>query len=98
MYTAGPYVNEPFFVTPDSVEQEVVAQKRAGYDFVKMHGDLSREAYARLNAVGRREGIRIIGHAPRNLGLDAMFDEKQYAVVHAEEFLYDTNNSSRAIT
>ena len=95
LYTAGPYVNEPFVVTPDSVEKEVVAQKRAGYDFIKLHGDLSREAYKRLNAVARREGIRVIGHAPRNLGIDALFAEGQYALAHAEEFLYDTTNSSR---
>jgi hypothetical protein len=95
MYTVGRYVNAPFFVTPDSVEQETVAQKRTGYDFIKMHGELSREAYARLNAVGRREGIRIIGHAPRTLGSDAVFAERQYALAHAEEFLYDTTGSSR---
>lgn len=95
MYTVGRYVNAPFFVTPDSVEQEVVTQKRAGYDFIKMHGELSREAYARLNAVGKREGIRIIGHAPRTLGIDAVFAERQYALAHGEEFLYDTTGSSR---
>ena len=95
MYTVGRFVNAPFFVTPDSVEQEVVAQKRAGYDFIKMHGELSREAYARLNAVGRREGIRIIGHAPRTLGIDVVFAEHQYALAHGEEFLYDTTGSSR---
>jgi imidazolonepropionase-like amidohydrolase len=95
MYTVGRYVNAPFFVTPDSVEQEVVAQKRAGYDFIKMHGELSREAYARLNAVGKREGIRIIGHAPRTLGIDVVFAERQYALAHGEEFLYDTTGSSR---
>jgi amidohydrolase family protein len=94
LYTVGPYVNEPFFTTPDEVEREVVAQKRAGYDFVKLHGNLSREAYIRLNEVGRREGIRIIGHAPRNLGLEIMFEEHQYALAHAEEFLYDTQNRS----
>ena len=95
MYTVGRYVNAPFFVTPDSVEQEVVAQKRAGYDFIKMHGELSREAYARLSAVGKREGIRIIGHAPRTLGIDVVFAERQYALAHGEEFLYDTTGSSR---
>ena len=95
MYTVGRYVNTPFFATPDSVEQEVVAQKQAGYDFIKMHGELSHEAYARLNAVGKREGIRIIGHAPRTLGSDAVFAQRQYALVHAEEFLYDTTGSSR---
>ncbi len=97
MYTVGRFVNAPFFVTPDSVEQEVVAQKRAGYDFIKMHGELSREAYARLNAVGRREGIRIIGHAPRTLGIDVVFAERQYALAHGEEFLYDTLGRSRDV-
>ncbi len=77
------------------VERAVVEQKRAGYDFVKLHGNLSREADARLNAVARREGIRLVGHAPRNLGVAVMFEERQYAVAHAEEFLYDRSDNSR---
>lgn len=95
IYTAGSYVNQPFVNTPDEVERAVIEQKRAGYDFVKMHGDLSREAYARLFAVARREGIRVVGHAPRTLGIEAMFEERQYAVVHAEEYIYDRTHSSR---
>jgi imidazolonepropionase-like amidohydrolase len=94
IYTSGPFVNEPFVTTPDEVDSAVVAQKRAGYDFVKLHGSLSRAAYARLNAAGRREGIRIVGHAPRNLGVDAIFQERQYMVAHGEEFLYDTTGRS----
>lgn len=94
VYTVGPYINEPFVTTPDEVERAVIEQRRAGYDFVKLHGDLSRDAYARLNAVARREGIRVIGHAPRNLGIEALFEEKQYALVHGEEFLYDRLNRS----
>jgi hypothetical protein len=94
IYTSGPFVNEPFVTTPDEVERAVVEQKRAGYDFIKLHGSLSRAAYARLNAVARREGIRVVGHAPRNLGVAAMFEERQYMLAHAEEFLYDTTNSS----
>ena len=95
IFTVGPYINEPFVTSPTEVEGAVVGQKRAGYDFVKLHGDLTREAYARLNAVARRERIRVIGHAPRNLGIEAMFEERQYAVAHAEEFLYERDNSSR---
>jgi len=95
IYTSGPFVNEPFVTTPEEVERAVIEQKRAGYDFVKLHGSLSQEAYARLNTVARREGIRVVGHAPRNLGVAAMFEERQYAVAHAEEFLYDRSNSSR---
>lgn len=95
LFTVGPYVNQPFVTTPDEVEQAVVDQKRAAYDFIKLHGDLSRDAYTRLMSVARREGIRVIGHAPRNLGHEIMFQERQYAVAHAEEFIYDTSNSSR---
>ncbi|HJS43771.1 MAG TPA: amidohydrolase family protein [Gemmatimonadales bacterium] len=96
LYTVGPYINEPFVTTPDEVEQAVIEQKRAGYDFVKLHGDLSREAYHRLLVVARREGIRVVGHAPRNLGIETMFAERpaQYALAHAEEFLYDHQNRS----
>lgn len=88
IYTSGRFVNEPFFNTPEEVEREVVAQKAAGYDFIKMHGDMSREAYARLIEVAGREGIRVVGHAPRNLGVDVLLDERQYGVVHIEEFMY----------
>lgn len=94
LYTSGPFINEPFFTTPDEVEREVVAQKRAGYDFIKIHGNLSREAYHRLNEVARREGIRVVGHAPRNLGVEVMFQERQYMIAHGEEFLYDTLSRS----
>jgi len=94
IYTVGPFVNEPVVTTPEEVERAVVEQKRAGYDFIKLHGSLSRDAYVRLIEVARRERIRVIGHAPRNLGVEIMFAERQYAVAHAEEFLYDTNYRS----
>jgi len=41
IYTTGPFVTEPFVKTPEAVERAVVEQKRAGYDFVKLHGSLS---------------------------------------------------------
>ena len=33
--------------------------------------DFSREAFHRLFVVARREGMKVIGHAPRNLGVEA---------------------------
>ena len=48
---------------------------------------ISREAYHRLFQVARREGMRVIGHAPRNLGVEPMLEERQDAVAHAEEYL-----------
>src|SRR5262249_42189958 len=88
-YTSGPFIsNAPVHTpTPDEVEGDVIEQKRAGYDFIKIHGDFSREAYHRLFQVARREGMRVIGHAPRSLGVEPMFEERQDAVAHAEEYL-----------
>src|SRR5262245_22350519 len=88
-YTSGPFIsNAPNpSPTPDEVEREIIDQKRAGYDFIKIHGDFSREAYRRLFQVARREGMRVIGHAPRNLGVEPMLEERQDAVAHAEEYL-----------
>ena len=87
IFTSGFYINEPFVRTADEVEAKVIEQKRAGYDVIKMHGNLSREAYHRLFEVARREKIKVIGHAPRNLGYQPMLEERQDAVAHAEEYV-----------
>ncbi len=87
IYTTGPYINERA-KTSEEVERAVIEDKRAGYDFVKLHGDLSKEAYATLFAVARREGIRVVGHAPRKLGMEVLLEEHQAAIAHAEEYIY----------
>jgi imidazolonepropionase-like amidohydrolase len=90
IYTSGPFIsNAPVTTpTPEEAERIVVEQKRAGYDLIKIHGDFSREAYHKLFEVARRENMRVIGHLPRNLGIEAAFEEKQDAIAHAEEYLY----------
>ena len=89
-YTSGPFISDAFgpTPTPDEVERDIVEQKHASYDFIKIHGDFSREAYRRLFQVARRESMRVIGHAPRNLGVEPMLEERQDAVAHVEEYLY----------
>lgn len=96
LYTSGPYISDAPSPAPtaEEVERAVVEQKRAGYDFIKIHGDFSREAYRKLFEVARREKIRVIGHAPRNLGIEALLEERQHAVAHAEEYLYAYFNKS----
>ena len=48
------------------------SRRRAGYDLIKTHGDFSRDAFRRLCEVARRENMKVIGHAPRNLGVEPM--------------------------
>lgn len=90
IYTSGPFISDATDAspTPDEVESAIVEQKREGYDLIKTHGDFTREAYRRLFVVARREGLRVIGHATRNLGVEPMIEEKLDAVAHAEEYIY----------
>jgi len=90
IYTSGPFISNAPGPSPtvEEVERAVVEQQRAGYDFIKIHGDFSRESYRKLFEVARREKLRIIGHAPRNLGIEVLLEERQHAVAHGEEYLY----------
>lgn len=87
VYTAGPYVDRPDVRTPADARTTVARQAARGYDFVKVHGNLSAEAYAELTEAGRELDIPVIGHAPRNLPFSAVLENRQVAVSHAEELI-----------
>src|SRR5215813_6766920 len=99
IYTSGPFISRTTgsSPSPEEVERAVIEQKRAGYDLIKIHGDFTREAYHRLFVVARGEGRLVIGHEPRNLGYEAMIEEKQDAVAHAEEYIYDKNSNTKKL-
>lgn len=97
LYTSGEFVNEPRVRTPAEVEQEVLRQKREGYDLVKFRQvvddatwetlttvGLPLDSYLRLCEVARREGMPLVGHAPDTLGLDALLRSGQ-ALAHSGE-------------
>jgi hypothetical protein len=87
VYTAGRFVAEPEVRTPAEARAEVAHQATRGYDFVKLHGDLSAETYRALTEAGRELQIPIVGHAPRNLPLSEVLENGQVALSHAEELL-----------
>ncbi|HLH09588.1 MAG TPA: amidohydrolase family protein [Terriglobales bacterium] len=87
LYTTGVFIQQPAFMTADQVRHEVIAEKRAGYDFIKVHGELTKDAYDTLFETARAEHIRVVGHVPSNLGIDAALG-RQSLIVHAEEYLY----------
>jgi len=87
IYTSGPFVKEPEVRTPSDARNTVARQAALGYDFVKVHGDLSAETYRTVTEAGRELGIPVIGHAPRNLPFAAVLENRQVALTHAEEII-----------
>ena len=89
IYTSGRFVNEPRVSSPEEVRDEIAAQARDGYDLVKYHEILPRAdrpgtrvglslpAYVAMNETAREVGLPLLGHAPVNLGLDALLRARQ---------------------
>lgn len=89
IYTSGRFVNEPRVNSPDEVRGEIAAQARDGYDLIKYHeigprsdgpgtsAGLSLAAYLTMNDAARDAGLPLLGHAPVNLGLEALLQGRQ---------------------
>jgi len=86
MFTCGPPIVG--IEDADAARRLVNREKRDGYDCIKIYDDISHDAYLALADEARREGIRSVGHIPRNLGWKEMLEAKPSGVAHAEEFLY----------
>jgi hypothetical protein len=89
IYTAGEFVNEPRINTQEDAEREVAAQADEGYDVIKFHEvlvprqgyvttrGLSHPTYMRMVETARAHRIPLVGHAPVNLGVDALLEARQ---------------------
>jgi hypothetical protein len=89
IYTSGEHVHEPRVKTPADATREVKTQAREGYDLIKFHEisdpdddqrttrGLSRPTYLQINKIAREIGIPVVGHAPLNLGYDALLQSRQ---------------------
>lgn len=88
IYTSGQYANLPAIASPEDAVNEVRAQKAAGFDAVKIHGNLPGPTFRAMADEARRSKIALIGHAPRNLPFDSVIVNAQHMVAHVEEILY----------
>lgn len=87
--TSGPFVNEPQVRTVEDVQRAVAEQHEAGYDCIKIHGDLALDAYEALLEEASMAGLTVVGHAPRNLPIERVLELRgQVEISHAEEYLY----------
>ncbi len=92
-FTTGPTTARSGIDSPEKAEKFVAEQKQAGYDAIKQYGSgtpegMTRETYNILLRAAKKEGIRVVGHAPRNMPFSAVFEERQNSIDHAEEIYY----------
>jgi imidazolonepropionase-like amidohydrolase len=90
--TAGPTTAEVGVNTPEEAERLVAEQSARGYDMIKMYGgeggNFTPETYHALITAAHARGMRVVGHAPRNLPFDVVLSEGQNSIDHMEEIVY----------
>jgi hypothetical protein len=77
IYTAGPLLDGDPPLRADNMivrsaaegRAAVLAQKAAGYDFVKVYTNLSAETYEAILATAWEQDMPVAGHVPRAIGL-----------------------------
>ena len=69
-------------------ERAVAEHKRAGYDFIKVYNNLSKESYDAIIAAGKKYNTQVVGHVPLDLGLEYALKSRQHSIEHVENFIY----------
>jgi len=74
--------------TADEARAIVRLAKTNGYSFMKVYTNLSAEAFAALADEAKRQGIGIVGHNVKAVGLAKQLAAGQSMIAHVEEFFY----------
>jgi imidazolonepropionase-like amidohydrolase len=83
---AGPSFHGKSVQGPEQARQRVREQKAAGYDLIKTHGGLGREAYDAMVAEAKAQGLRVSGHVTPEVGLARALEAGQQ-IEHLDGYL-----------
>jgi imidazolonepropionase-like amidohydrolase len=94
IYTAGPLLDGDPPLRPDNTvvrtsadaRATVLAQKRAGYDFIKVYTNLSAEAYRAILPTAREHDLPVAGHVPRTVTLEEALSGGQTSIEHLGDY------------
>ncbi|HEY0156691.1 MAG TPA: amidohydrolase family protein [Thermoanaerobaculia bacterium] len=93
LYVAGPSFNGQSINSPDEAVAKVLAQKKEGWDLLKVHPGLTREEYEAMAKTARAEGMRFAGHVPESVGLLRAIELGHETFDHIDGYLeYVTND------
>lgn len=87
LWTSGPSVNGESVRTAQAARRLVTEQSEAGYDFIKIHPGLGRDAFDTLDAVADRVEITFSGHVPTDVGLMRALAAPYASIDHLDGYL-----------
>ncbi|HVG17305.1 MAG TPA: amidohydrolase family protein [Chitinophagaceae bacterium] len=97
----GPMIDGPFFVdvlrvtvnTPSEARKAVDSLVALGVDFIKVHQQISKDAYLALADQAAKHKIPFVGHKPASLPLQAVIKAGQSSIEHTL-FTPDLNDTT----
>ena len=87
IYTSGPSLNGNSTPTPEAAVTLVTEEKKAGYDFLKIHPGLSMATFDAMAETAGRLGMRFAGHVPAGVGLQRALDAKYLTIDHLDGYV-----------
>jgi imidazolonepropionase-like amidohydrolase len=87
IYTSGPSFNGNTVSSPAVGRQMVLDQKAAGYNLLKIHPGVSREAFDTLAATAHRAGIPFAGHVPLAVGVERALETRYASIDHLDGYV-----------
>jgi imidazolonepropionase-like amidohydrolase len=87
MYLSGPSFNGQTAPTPDAAAARVIEQKKAGYDLLKIHPGVPRDAFDALARTADEQRIRFAGHVPAAVGLARALEAKYSTIDHLDGYI-----------
>jgi imidazolonepropionase-like amidohydrolase len=105
MIVAGPLLDGPNPVWPDSTIVATAAEardvvpsiRRDGYDFVKVYSRLPREAYFAIAAEAKRANLAFAGHVPNALTVLEASDAHQKSIEHLDGLLSGVSSVEKEV-
>lgn len=85
--TSGPSFNGNSVKTPEAAAAMVRDQKKAGYDFLKLHPGLTKENFAAIAATAKEVNIPFAGHVSFDVGVWRAIDAGYATIDHLDGFV-----------
>jgi imidazolonepropionase-like amidohydrolase len=87
IYTSGPSLNGNSAKTPEAAAALVVEQHKAGYDLLKIHPGVPRDAFDAMAARADAVKMPFAGHVPEAVGLARALEAKYRSIDHLDGYV-----------